>query len=65
MFDGYSDFKSVIFATLSDFGIYQQNTCFENNRIFLGGNTSNLFVFVSELCGNMQSFVSITRRTRP
>ena len=62
MFDSY---KSAIFATLSDFGIYQQNTYFENNHIFLEENISNLFVFVSELCRNLQSFVSLTTRTRP
>ena len=37
MFDGYSDFKSAIFATLSDLGIYQQNTLFwEQPYIFRG-----------------------------
>ena len=54
--------KSVLFATLSDFGIYQQNTYFENNHIFLRENISNLFVFVLELCRNMQSFVSLTKQ---
>ena len=57
--------KSVLFATLSDFGIYQQNTYFENNHIFLGENISNLFVFVLELCRNMQSFVSLTKQQEP
>ena len=56
MFDGYSDFKSAIFATLSDFGIYQQNTYFENNHIFLG-EISLICLFLSqnyaEICNHL------------
>ena len=52
MFDGYSNFKSAISATLSDWHI-PTNTYFENNPIFLREDISNLFVFVSEICNHL------------